>query len=115
MSSKVPPTGDPAPEGRMEGKGCNQLSALPRSRASSLTQQIADALQVPVSVLFSPPDQVEAVIESRNGSCPSAEDLTAEYAALLRAYTCIRGPVERRRYLSLLQEAAERSQAVKLP
>lgn len=109
MSSKAPSLNGSAPEERIEQKGSDQPPVISGSRANFLLRQIADALQVPVSVLFNLSDQHEAMIERRDDPSSKVKSLSAECAALLRAYTSIHDPAERRRYLKLLQEAAERA------
>jgi len=109
MSSKAPSLNGSAPEERIEQKGSDQPPVISGSRANFLLRQIADALQVPVSVLFNPPNQRDTKIERRDDASASTTDLSAECAALLRAYTSICDPAERRRYLHLLQAAAERA------
>ena len=68
-----------------------------------LLQRIADALHVPPSTLYKPPNPVH----DPDGKGPPHVVMEDECAVLMHAYTRIRNPVERRRVLDLVQAAAE--------
>ena len=109
MGSKAPPTTWTAAAEGMAGKASDQPLAPSGSRANALLRQIAEALQLPASALFDPPNQRLVVTDRGDGTAPAATDLSAEGATVLRAYTSIRDPAERHRLLKLLQEAAEKA------
>jgi hypothetical protein len=77
------------------------------SASRSRLRRVADALQVPEAMLYNPPDVVAPM---RNADSDSLDRtaLDKEHMALLRAYAGISNPEERRRILTLVQEAAKR-------
>ncbi len=109
MGSKTPPTvGATAAEG-LAGKTCDQQPEPPSSKTLARLQQIAGALQLPLSVLFDLPEQRDAAIERIDRTAVSTRNLSIECVALLRAYSSVRDQTERQRLLKLVQDAAEQA------
>lgn len=75
--------------------------------ARALLNRIADALQVPTSALYRPPNAVNATKPDAGLAPRPHPALACECAALVDAYQRIRDPDVRRRLLALVQEAAE--------
>ena len=100
MGSKMPPPKKPAQDGGPEDDALVR-TPLPGGGTSRLLSRIADALQVPQAALY----DSQAVSEGEEAS-GTAADLDSECLALLQAFRRIRSVEERRRLLTLVQEAA---------
>ncbi|TXN00057.1 hypothetical protein FV242_23310 [Methylobacterium sp. WL64] len=69
-----------------------------------LIKRIAQALQVPASTLYNPPNAI-----SPSDARSDSNVIESECETLLQAYRGIRDPEMRRRLLALIQAAAERT------
>ncbi len=108
MGSKTPPLTTPSQDAPFEDDGSNRSVPTAGTSAGKALRRVAAALQVPPSALYSP---LNAVSPERGSDSDSSHrtDLDKERMALLRAYAGISDPEERRRILTLVQEAAKRS------
>lgn len=102
MRSKTPPPSHPVQDDPAADDLLNRPTPSEGPAASLLLRRIAEALQVPLSTLYRPPNAVGA------GS-PSEVVPDSECEALLHAYRRIPDPEMRRRLLTLMQAAAEQT------
>jgi hypothetical protein len=103
MGSKMQPRSMPSPDEVAGDYAFARPPALNGRVTSRLLGRIADALQVPPSALYAPPIRVGIAAQP---DAPGGVEY--ECVLLLDAYRRIHDPVERRRLLALVQEAAER-------
>ena len=99
MGSKTPPISRLPQDEPLEDEGLHRSGPTAQPAPNPLLQRIAEALQVPSAALYDLPNAVDTT------SSAGVED----ERVLLQAYRYIRDPAERRRLLSLVQEAAERT------
>ncbi|WP_091924196.1 MULTISPECIES: hypothetical protein [unclassified Methylobacterium] len=102
MSSKTPP-----PSALHHEEDCG-VPTLRQQRTERLLSRIAEAVQVPPSAFYRPPNAVDAGASAAAiPVAPVASD--AECAELLAAFNLVRDPEDRRRLLELVQKTAERA------
>jgi len=107
MGSKTPPSTKPTQNAPSEDDASDRFVPPDGSAAGRTLRRVAAALQVPPSTLYSPLNAVSS--NHGTDSDQWSADLDQERLALLRAYASISDPEERRRILTLVQEAAKRS------
>lgn len=106
MGSKTPPFSEPSSDASCWDEARN-ASTLRREKTEQLLKRIADAVQVPVSAIYSSPDAVESEAPFPTASAAPAAS-NAECTELLAAFNLVRDPGDRRRLLELVQRMAER-------
>jgi len=108
MRSKMQPPIISEPDTDPKGEDVPGPASTRISASGRLLRRIAEALQVPPSVLYSPSNAVSPIGRADGDDLP---DLDCDCVALLHAYTLIRDPGTRRGLLTLVQAAADREDA----
>lgn len=106
MGSKARPLSDPSSDASHRD-GARGAAALRQERTERLLKRIAEAMQVPTSAFYKPPNAVDAGTPTSTGSTTAIAS-EAECAELLAAFTLVSDPEDRRRLLELVQKMAER-------
>ena len=101
MESKAPPH---SKFDQDEGRGS---ATLGQGATQRLLQRIADALQVPASALYRPPNAIGGTLPS--SAAPGRSDVSDhERLELLAAFGLLRNPRDRQKALQFVREMAER-------
>lgn len=119
MKSKMQPPVTFEPDALRHDDAFAGLAPIKISVSGRLLRQIADALQVPQSVLYSAAGTDTSTIETitalhnpdTDAGCDPNIDRNLECVTLLQAFTQIRDAKTRSGLLSLVQAAADREEA----